>query len=113
MQQIDDITLLKVLGKGAYGEVYLSTKKGRKEYYATKKLDRSKIDNTGLKKYFDNEQKILKSLNHPNIVKLEGMRKTSQHYYIVMEYVNGGMLSDCLKKYKDNEAINKCFILYS
>ena len=107
MQQIDDITLLKVLGKGAYGEVYLSTKKGRKEYYATKKLDRSKIDNTGLKKYFDNEQKILNSLNHPNIVKLEGMRKTSQHYYIVMEYVNGGMLSDCLKKYKDK--YNKAF----
>ena len=35
------------------------------------------------------------------------MRKTSQHYYIVMEYVNGGMLSDCLKKYKDK--YNKAF----
>ena len=38
MQQIDDITLIKILGKGSFGEVYLSTKKGRTEYFATKKV---------------------------------------------------------------------------
>ena len=107
MQKIDDITLIKPLGKGSFGEVYLSTKKGRSEYFATKKLERAKIDQPGLKKYFDNELKILESLNHPNIVKLEGIKKSAQHYYIIMEFINGGMLSDCLKKYM--EKYNKAF----
>ena len=77
------------------------TKKGRKEYFATKKIDRSVDDAPNFKKYFDIELYILKTLNHPNIVKLEGKLATENHYYIIMEYINGGGLSDCLKKYKD------------
>ena len=99
MQQIEDLTLLKYLGKGSFGEVYLSTKKGRKENFATKKIDRKVADKPSFKKYFDNEIKILSSLNHPNIVKLEEVKKSKNHYYIVMEYINGGGLSDCLQKY--------------
>ena len=101
MQQIDDITLTKLLGKGSFGEVYLSTKKGRPEYFATKKIDRKTADKPSFKKYFDNEISILKSLNHPNIVKLEEVKRTNNHYYIVMEYINGGGLSNCLKKYME------------
>ena len=101
MQQIDDITLTKILGKGSFGEVYLSTKKGRKEYFATKKIDRKTADKPSFKKYFDNEINILKSLNHPNIVKLEEVKRSNNHYYIVMEYINGGGLSNCLKKYME------------
>ena len=108
MQQVDDIILTKCLGKGSFGEVYLSTKKGRKEYFATKKIDRKTVDKPSLKKYFDNEINILSSLNHPNIVKLEGVKTTNQHYYIVMEYINGGGLSDCLKKYMEKNN-NKAF----
>lgn len=40
--QIEDVTLLKCLGKGSFGEVYLSTKKGRNQYFATKKWIGSK-----------------------------------------------------------------------
>ena len=98
--QIDDLTLIKSLGKGSYGEVFLSTKEGRKEYFATKKMDRKKTDEPGFKKYFDNEIKILTTLKHPNIVKLEELKKTKNYYYLVMEYVNGGSLGDCLESYK-------------
>ena len=34
---VDDLVLIKSIGKGNYGEVYLTQKKGRPEYYATKK----------------------------------------------------------------------------
>jgi serine/threonine protein kinase len=99
MQQLDDITLIKHLGKGSFGEVYLTTKRGRNKYYATKKIDRKIADKPSIKKYFENEIEILRHINHPNIVKLEDIKKTKEHYYIVMEYINGGGLSDCLKKY--------------
>ena len=97
--QIDDLILIKFLGKGTFGEVYLSAKKGRKEYFATKRIERKIADKPSFKKYFDNEINILRHLNHPNIVRLEDIKRTNQHYYIVMEYINGGGLSDCLKKY--------------
>ena len=98
--QIEDVTLLKCLGKGSFGEVYLSTKKGRNQYFATKKMDRKQADQPSVRKYFENEIKILQSLNHPNIVKLEEVKATKDYYYIVMEYINGGSLTDCLKKYQ-------------
>ena len=114
MQQIGDLTLIKFLGKGSFGEVYLSQKKGKKEYFATKKIERSVADAPNFKKYFDNELYILKTLNHPNIVKLEGKLATENHYYIIMEYINGGGLSDCLKKYKNkyNQAFPEEIVQY-
>ena len=101
MQQIDDIILTKLLGKGTFGEVYLSARKGKRELFATKKIERKIADKPGFKKYFENEIILLSQINHPNIVKLEGIKKTSQHYYIIMEYINGGGLSNCLKKYME------------
>ena len=112
--QIEDITLLKCLGKGSFGEVFLSTKRGRSQYFATKKMDRKQADQPGVKKYFENEIKILSSLNHPNIVKLEEVKATKDYYYIVMEYINGGSLTDCLKKYqkKTGKAFPESIVQY-
>ena len=98
-QKIEDLNLIKFLGKGAYGEVYLSEKGNSKKLYATKKISREIADRPNFKKYLINEIEILKLLNHPNIVKFEEMKKSSHSYFIVMEYINGGGLSDCLKKY--------------
>ena len=97
-QQIGDITLLKLLGKGSYGEVYLSLKRNENKYFATKKINRIKAE-TEMKRYFKYEINILRILDHPNIVKLEEIKWDDYNYYIVMEYINGGELSDYLKKY--------------
>ena len=50
--KIQDLNLLKSLGKGTMGEVYLSQKDGDKRYYATKKMDRVKADRPQVRKYF-------------------------------------------------------------
>ena len=99
-QQIEDITLLRLLGKGSYGEVYLSLKQNANKPFATKKVKRKKADDE-MTKYFKNEINILRILNHPNIVKLEEIKMDENNYYIVMEYINGGELSDYLKNYID------------
>ena len=101
MQQIDDLTLIKCLGKGSFGEVYLSKKKGKQAYFATKKISRAQADQPSLRKYFKNEIEILNSIRHQNIVRLEDVKQKNDYYYIVMEYINGGSLSDCLKKYQN------------
>ena len=98
--KIDELTLLKLLGKGSFGEVYLTKKEGKSNLFATKKMDRKFADQPQVSKYLKNEISILRELNHKNIVKLEDVKVTKNHYYIVMEYCNGGSLSDCLKKYQ-------------
>ena len=98
--QIDDLYLETCLGKGSFGEVYLTKKTGDTKYYATKKYDRDKIENTEALKYLKNEIVILKMLNHPNIVRFVDIKKTKKHYYIVMDYCNGGELSEALEKYQ-------------
>ena len=97
---IDDYTLLKCIGKGAFGEVYLTSKKGSNQLFATKKVSKQRVETQINKKYFINEISILKTIHHKNIVKLETIRQTVHNYYIITEFYNGGGLSDCLRKYK-------------
>ena len=94
---VGDLTLLKCLGKGSFGEVYLTSKQGTKQKFATKKIDRKFTQNPRAKKYLDNEINILKEIDHPNIIKLIEVHETTQYIYLVMELCNGGGLSDCLE----------------
>ena len=99
---VDNLTLEKCLGKGAFGEVYLTTKNGdTTKKYATKKFEREEIEKGEAMKYLKNEIIILQYLNHPNIVKFEEVKKTKKHFYIVMEFCNGGELSKALEKYME------------
>ena len=97
---VDNLTLDKCLGKGAFGEVYLTSKKGTNQKFATKKLEREQIEKSEAMKYLKNEIIILQNLKHPNIVRYEDVKKTKKHFYIVMEYCNGGELSKALEKYQ-------------
>jgi serine/threonine protein kinase len=99
--KIENYDLEKCLGQGAFGEVYLTSKKGDSKKYATKKLDREEIEKGESMKYLRNEIAILQYLNHPNIVKFEEVKKTKKHFYIIMEYCNGGELSKALEKYME------------
>ena len=51
-------------------------------------------------KYLKNEIIILQHLKHPNIAKYDDVKKTKKHFYIVMEFCNGGELSKALEKYQ-------------
>ena len=97
---IDEYALLKCIGKGAFGEVYLTSRQNSTKLFATKKVPKQKADSPAIKKYFKNELAILKEINHKYIIHLETIKHTIHNYYIITEYCNGGGLSDCLKKYK-------------
>jgi len=97
---VDNLVLEKCIGKGSFGEVYITSKKGSTEKFATKKMEREQIEGTEAMKYLKNEIVILQHLKHPNIVRFEDLKKTKKHFYIVMEYCNGGELSKALEKYQ-------------
>ena len=97
---IDNLTLEKPLGKGSFGQVYLSKLKNDNNIYATKVYDREKLEGTEAMKYLTDEINILHDLHHPNIVNFVQVKKTKKHYYIVMEYCNGGELEKALDNYQ-------------
>ena len=99
--KLENYELEKCLGKGAFGEVYLTSKKGDSKKYATKKLDREEIEQSESMKYLRNEIVLLQYLNHPNIVKFQEVKKSKKNFYIIMEYCNGGELSKALEKYQN------------
>ena len=113
-QKIEDLYLIKPLGKGAFGGVYLSGKQNSNKLFATKKISREIADRPKFKKYLVNEINIMKILDHPNIVKFEELKKTSHSYFIVMEYINGGGLAACLKDYiqKNGKAFSVEIVQY-
>ena len=96
---IDDYVLIGTIGKGNFGEVFLTRKNGDQELYATKKMDRKVCERPPLWNRFINEIQILKMVNHPNIVKFKDLKRTQNNYYLITEYVNGGSLLSNLKKY--------------
>ena len=97
---LDEYTLTQFLGKGTFGEVYLTTKKDSNFLYATKRMSKEFVEDPKYLKYFNNEITILRKLHHKNIVRLEELKKTANHYYVIMEYCNGGTLTECLENIK-------------
>ena len=97
--KVNNYILEKCIGKGSFGEVYLSNKEGSTEKYAIKRLGRE-IEKSPMWNYFKNEIIVLKNLHHKNIIKFIEIMKTSNHFYLVTEYCNGGDLCEILKEYK-------------
>lgn len=96
---VDNLVLTKSLGKGSFGEVFLTKKVNGKELYATKRMDRAEFNKPDNNKRLLNEISILQKISHKNIVKLIEVKKTKTHIYIVTEFCNGGSLTDNLNKY--------------
>jgi len=103
--KLNDLIIGKLLGRGAFGEVYESKVKGHDGIYAVKKLVKEKYKkNPKGYKYLKNEIEILNNTAHENIVKLYSSNiETHLHQYLVTEYCNGGDLNDCLEYYKKNK----------
>ena len=103
MAKIGDITLLKKLGDGSFGDVYSATKAGIQGYIAAKLISKEKMKQYGeiAEKCLKREIEILKELKHPNIYKIIDVKENSKDYIILTEYINGGNLRDCLEKYKN------------
>jgi RNA polymerase sigma factor (sigma-70 family) len=82
------------LGVGASGTVYLGWAPQLRRAVAIKFLRR--VDNNELLSRFIREGKIMRSLDHPNVVRVLDSGKVGDLPYLVCEHVGGGTLRDRL-----------------
>jgi serine/threonine protein kinase len=110
---INGYTLTNELGSGAFGEVLLGNKGGKKfaiKLYNHKKINKH-LQSEKLKEMIDTEIVSLKLIDHPNIIKVYEVFLSELHVYLVMDYINGGdlfsklMKSDTLLSEKEAQAL--------
>ncbi|KAM9717726.1 serine/threonine-protein kinase MARK2 isoform 6-T6 [Menidia menidia] len=87
--------LLKTIGKGNFAKVKLARHVLTGKEVAVKIIDKTQLNSSSLQKLF-REVRIMKMLNHPNIVKLFEVIETEKTLYLVMEYASGGEVFDYL-----------------
>ena len=98
---LEDFDLLKVVGKGSFGKVYLVRKKGGKDagaVYAMKTLHKDVLVKRGQLEHTRAERKILEAVHHPFIVSLKSAFQSRDKLYIVTEFCSGGELFFWLKR---------------
>lgn len=89
----DHYRIGKVLGSGAFGEVRLCLHKDTQTQRAVKVLRKNLLDDKEMD-MLKNEISILKSMDHPNIVKMYEFLEDEKRIYIVTEICKGGELFD-------------------
>uniref|UniRef100_A0A8C1GPL4 MAP/microtubule affinity-regulating kinase 3 n=1 Tax=Cyprinus carpio TaxID=7962 RepID=A0A8C1GPL4_CYPCA len=87
--------LLKTIGKGNFAKVKLAKHILTGKEVAVKIIDKTQLNTSSLQKLF-REVRIMKLLNHPNIVKLFEVIETDKTLYLMMEYASGGEVFDYL-----------------
>lgn len=90
--------IIRKIGEGAQGEVYLAKDKRLGRKVAIKSLHVDLITNTVLKERFIGEAKLLGQLSHSSIVTLYDYIVDTSGYHLIMEYLKGNQLDDYINK---------------
>lgn len=93
-KQVGKYMLDKKIGKGSYAQVWLGTCEETKETVAVKVISRHTISETS---QLRQEVSVLKKIDHINIVKFKDLKKSAGHYYLILEYCQGGDLAQFIK----------------
>ena len=96
--KITDFELIKELGVGSFGKVYLVYHKKTKHKFALKSIDKLDEVNYEEKSYFSREIEIMYKLNHPNICKLFSHFEDNKYCYLLLQYIPKGSAFDLIPK---------------
>ena len=95
-QQISHYKIIRKLGEGGMGEVYLAEDTQLQRPVALKFFKPATGYRPDLAARFRQEALVAASLNHPNIVTIYEILEHNDNHVIVMEYVDGDRLSELL-----------------
>lgn len=105
----DRYALYEELGSGGMGTVYRGIDRQTEQNIAIKHLRPEMADAEQIAR-FKREGLALRELNHPNIVKMWDAIEEDGNYYIILDYVVGGDLSEILKtgKLSAEKTVSMC-----
>lgn len=93
----NDFDLIKLIGRGSFGKVFLVKMKETNKFYAMKILSKQMIDVRNQKLHTrsiikEAERNILAKINSNFIVQLKYAFQSEDKLYLILEYINGGKI---------------------
>lgn len=85
--------LVRRLGAGGSGEVWLAQDRERGCFVALKVLRDDLMQDVAAIAALQRECEHVRTLDHPNILRVDGLHRSARHAWIAMEYASGGDLS--------------------
>ncbi|XP_069584203.1 rho-associated protein kinase 2 isoform X2 [Ranitomeya imitator] len=95
----EDYDVVKVIGRGAFGEVQLVRHKTTQKVYAMKLLSKFEMIKRSDSAFFWEERDIMAFANSPWVVQLNCAFQDDKYLYMVMEYMPGGDLVNLMSNY--------------
>ncbi|KAI8355549.1 kinase-like domain-containing protein [Blakeslea trispora] len=89
---VNSFDLLKVIGRGSFGKVYVVRKKDTNRIYAMKVLRKSRIISRSEVTHTMAEKTVLAKVRNPFIVPLKFAFQSPDKLYLVLAFINGGEL---------------------
>lgn len=86
-RELGDYRILKEIGPGGMGRVFLAENIHHKKEYALKILPNNLSRDSNFRKRFFDEARVMSELEHPNIVRVHHMGEDQGIYYLVMDYI--------------------------
>ncbi|MES9971903.1 MAG: protein kinase [Candidatus Thiodiazotropha sp.] len=90
--QIPGYTMIRKVGSGGSADVYLAVQQNLNRRVALKLLKGALTADAKFGERFRREGRIIAQLNHPHIIPVYDIGEYAGHYYMAMEYLNGGDL---------------------
>jgi len=97
-QRLGPYEILSAIGAGGMGEVYRARDTRLERIVAVKILPEHLSDRAELRERFEREARTIASLNHSHICTLFDIGHQDGTDFLVMEYLEGETLAECLKK---------------
>lgn len=97
---VEDFELMKVLGKGSFGKVFLVRLVPTGQVYAMKVLKKKEVRRRRQIEHTRTERRIMGGIDNPFIVALRFAFQTNDKLYMITDYCRGGELFFHLKKFR-------------
>ena len=107
-----DYKKLQLLGEGRFSTVYEAQNRITDIMRAMKIIKKEEHYSEEDEKEVINEVNILKTMDHPNIVKLFEFYSNEKQYSIIMEYCKGGKLNTEIRNYAPFDEKYSAYIMY-
>src|SRR5262245_34465194 len=106
-------SLIRRIGAGGMGEVFLAKQEGESRPCVVKKILPSLVANRVFVGRFLDEARVVKWLSHPNLARVYGMGDVDGQYYLAMEYVQGRTVSRFIQRLRQkNQSLSLGLILH-
>lgn len=99
-REINSITLMELIGRGAMGAVFVGYQKSLKRKVAMKIFPKRTEEGGNYRIMFREEAETVAVLNHPNIVTVFDMGETDEFLFITMQLITGEDLRTMIRRHQ-------------